>query len=145
MCKSISVKETTWGISKLPLETIRREVFMKEQLCPEEEEFDGLDTHAIHFLAKDKDGNVVGCCRIVNGNKLERMAVVKNYRGKGVGKLLMEASINSIRNNKETSIKIHAQTHALKFYQSFGFVSHGDIFIEAGIPHYKMELNLGYS
>jgi predicted GNAT family N-acyltransferase len=142
MCKSISVEETTWEFSKLPLETIRRQVFMKEQFCPEEEEFDGLDAQAIHFLAKDKDGNVVGCCRIVNGNKLERMAVVENYRGKGVGKLLMESSLNSMRNKKETSVKIHAQTHALQFYQSFGFVSYGDIFMEAGIPHSKMELNL---
>ncbi len=123
--------------------SIRRKVFVEEQLCSEEEEYDGLDSQCAHFLAWE-EVLPVGTCRVrttEKGVKLERFAVLKEHRGKGVGDLLVTAALAEARN--APFIYLHAQDHAVPFYERHGFSAEGEPFYEAGIKHFKMVYHKG--
>lgn len=124
---------------------VRREVFMKEQKVAEEDEFDVFDLSSAHFLAYEDTDNPCGTARwrkTEKGVKLERFAVLKPYRGKGVGSLLLQHVLEDIAQHPELSaqtIYLHAQTTAVDFYQKYGFQKVGELFYECEIPHYKMK------
>ncbi|MFD2570383.1 GNAT family N-acetyltransferase [Spirosoma soli] len=124
---------------------IRREVFVEEQKVAAEEEYDEYESGSTHFLAR-LDGTPCGTARwrrTSNGIKMERFAVLHAYRGRGVGKALVQAVLDSIFSQQPEpieSIYLHAQVTAMPLYTSFGFVAVGPMFEEAGIQHYKMVL-----
>jgi len=120
--------------------TIRRVVFVLEQNCPPdlEVEFDELSTH---FLAT-VDGVPAGASRwrkTENGYKLERFAVLKQFRGQGVGHALVAAVLADLPKDADY-IYLHAQLDAIGLYERFNFVKSGPQFEEAGIQHFKMVL-----
>lgn len=117
---------------------IRRKVFVDEQHCPPELEYENDDV-STHFLAFC-DGVPCGAARwrkTENGIKLERFAVLPEYRGKGVGAYLVKAVLADV---PQTSGKIYlnAQVSATDFYVQFGFIPVGNRFEEAGIMHQQM-------
>jgi predicted GNAT family N-acyltransferase len=121
---------------------IRLRVFVREQGVPEEIELDRDDRRAVHLLAAIR-GKPVGTARIVikNGRaKVGRMAVLKRYRGQGVGKALLKRAIESARKPGVKIIYLHAQVPVVGFYEKMGFRCVGRVFSEAGIPHRKMVL-----
>lgn len=125
---------------------IREIVFIDEQECPPEEEFDGLDEESIHFIAYIT-GEPVGTSRYRTtdkGVKLERFAVLKEHRGKGVGKRLVQTAIVQIAATFEagTLLYMHAQLDAMPLYARCGFEKVGDKFVEAGIEHFLMKKTL---
>ena len=137
--------------SKAELEAafdIRREVFIKGQDCPEEEEFDGFDEKATHFIAY-VDDKVVGTSRFrktEKGIKLERFAVLEAYRGQGVGKRLVQTVLGYLEQEKLTAgtlIYLHSQVEAMGLYTRFGFQKVGEMFDEVGIDHYEMHKKVG--
>jgi len=118
---------------------IRREVFVGEQNCPPELEWENEDV-SIHFLAT-VDGEAAGASRwrkTDKGYKLERFAVLKPYRGKGTGQALVQAVLDDLPADANY-IYMHAQIDAVTLYQRFGFVKVGEQFEEAGIQHFTME------
>ncbi len=129
---------------------IRREVFVEEQNVPTEEEYDEFEAISRHFLAylDDKKRGSVPCGtarwrRTSKGIKLERFAVRKKFRGKGVGKSLVKAILDdvfSLQPEPIESIYLHAQISAMPLYESFGFKAVGPMFEECNIQHYKMVL-----
>ena len=125
------------------LTMIREKVFIEEQKVTSQLEWDGMDKDAIHFLAfKDKKG--VGCARafvIQNRMQLGRMAVLREYRGEGIGSALIETAITLANLNQLSGIYISAQCHAIDFYKKFGFEVTSDIYLDAEIPHRDMKLN----
>ena len=125
---------------------IRREVFIREQKVSESEEMDDLDAGAIHILARDVEGQPWGTARlIVQGatGKISRVAVRKGARGTGLGARLIEASITELgKVPGVTRLKLSAQTHVIPFYERFGFVAHGPVYDDAGIPHRDMTRDL---
>ena len=125
------------------LTMIREKVFIEEQKVTSQLEWDGMDKDAIHFLAfKDKKG--VGCARafvIQNRMQLGRMAVLREYRGEGIGSALIETAITLAKLNQLYAIDISAQCHAINFYKKFGFEVTSDIYLDAEIPHRDMKLN----
>ena len=119
---------------------IRMRVFVTEQGVPAEIELDRDDAQAIHFLALISD-RAVGTARVVfhrGGAKIGRMAVLKSYRGRGVGTKLLERAIAASKRKRARRIYLHAQVGVIGFYQSAGFRASGPVFAEAGIPHRKM-------
>jgi predicted GNAT family N-acyltransferase len=123
---------------------IRRLVFIEEQQVPEEIELDVEDQHAVHALAL-VDGRPVGCGRfVVHGGeiKIGRMAVLKNRRGEGIGRAILELLMNEARRRGFQTAVLHAQLTAEGFYLKQGFVPKGEVFEEAGIAHRKMERTL---
>lgn len=117
---------------------IRRTVFVDEQNCPPELEYENEDV-STHFLAL-YDGEPAGACRWRKtdlGYKLERFAVLKEYRGKKVGSALVNAALLDLPADA-SYVYLNAQLDAMKLYAKFGFHPVGDQFEEAGIQHFKM-------
>lgn len=126
--------------------TIRRIVFVDEQRVAREEEYDEYETSSQHFLARSADGTPCGTARwrrTSNGVKLERFAVLLQFRGQGVGTALVRAVLDDVFSQQPEPIEriyLHAQVTAMPLYERFGFVAVGPLFEEAGIQHYKMVL-----
>ncbi len=125
--------------------SIRRAVFIEEQGCPPEEEWDGHDATARHVIARTDDGAAVGTARWrtvphdeVLVAKLERFAVRTSHRGQGIGEALVRYTICEAVQAGFTTQKIHAQDHLETYYARFGFASTEKRFTEAGIPHVEM-------
>ena len=117
---------------------IRKIVFVDEQNCPPELEWENEDV-SIHFLAT-LDHQPCGACRWRKtdyGYKLERFAVLKEFRGKRVGQALVAAALADLPKDAEY-IYLNAQLDAMGLYAKFGFQAEGDQFEEAGIQHFKM-------
>ena len=113
---------------------------MVEQQVPPEIEYDDYEDSSTHILAR-LDGVPVGTARwrkTVHGQKLERFAVLKSARGKGVGEALVKFVLNQIEDSD--SAYLNSQVSAIPFYARQGFEATGGIFYEAGIPHRKMVL-----
>jgi predicted GNAT family N-acyltransferase len=124
-----------------PIFRIRRSVFVEEQQVAEEEEFDEFEKSSIHYLGL-VDGQPAGTARwrITNyGIKLERFAVLKIHRNKGVAAAILKRVIHDTL-QPGVKIYMHAQLTAQGFYEKYGFKTEGDIFDECGIMHYKMYL-----
>ena len=127
------------------ISSIRIQVFQLEQGVDSALEFDGFDEQAIHFLAYF-DTQAVGTTRIrlldETTAKLERLAVLPNFRKYGIGRKLMETALEFLSKRNFLIVRIHAQAAVKEFYQKLGFVAEGAIFEEAGIPHIKMSKQL---
>lgn len=136
----VTVEEVTQDCDFAICMAIRMDVFVFEQSVPAEEEWDAYDKEARHFFAR-VDGRPAATARLraVEGAaKIERMAVRRDFRGKGVGEKLMEYVMEAARAGGMEKVVISAQTHAVPFYEKLGFAAHGDEYMEAGIPHYAM-------
>lgn len=124
---------------------IRRNVFVIEQQVPENEEYDEFESSSRHFLAI-ADGIPCGTARwrfTDKGIKMERFAVLADFRGKQVGTALVAAVLEDIRQHPESKGKtryLHAQLSAMPLYAKFGFRAEGEMFSECDIWHYKMVL-----
>ena len=116
---------------------IRCKVFVGEQKVPEELEIDGLDDQAKHVLAF-VDGVPIGTGRILSDGHIGRVAVLKDYRGLGIGKSIMKELIKWAQNMNLEKVWLSSQWHAHSFYLDLGFVCVGEIYKEAGIDHIKM-------
>lgn len=123
---------------------VREEVFIVEQKVQKEEEFDEFEMESTHFVALEPDGDPIGAARWRKtsiGIKLERFAVVKTSRGRGVGAALVAAVIEDIlsKEGENQLMYLHAQLEAVPLYEKFGFKKKGDLFEECNIWHYTME------
>ncbi len=116
---------------------IRYDVFVAEQGVDSNLEFDGHDDEARHYLMY-YNGKPVAAARVRhtdNGKKLERFAVMAHCRKMGLGRHFM-----SFIMDEAGEMYFHSQLNAVPFYEKAGFETTGDLFFEAGIPHYKMIL-----
>ncbi|MFM7120342.1 MAG: GNAT family N-acetyltransferase [Gammaproteobacteria bacterium] len=138
----ITVAEVPWASYAATLQRVREIVFIDEQQVPREEEWDGQDDSARHFLATEPNGLACGCARLLPTGQIGRMAVLADMRGHGIGMCLLQAALRAAHAAGMTRVFLHAQTHALEFYRKAGFMAHGDAFMEAGIPHREMVRDL---
>ena len=140
-----TIISTDWQRDKASLSDIREQVFIQEQQVPVADEWDNHDETATHFLVRNQKGKAIACARLLlekNSFHIGRVAVLKEYRQQHIGRKLMHYMLNWCKNtHPEFSIYLHAQTHRINFYQHMGFVSRGDIFMDAGIPHIEMWFN----
>lgn len=137
----ITVEQTSWQAAHATLASIRRDVFIVEQNVPEHEELDDKDATALHWIAWGSGDTPMGTARLV-GNKVGRMAVAKPFRKKGVGSALLRAIIRHGIAQNMGELVLDAQVHAARFYEDNGFAICGGEFIDAGIPHVPMQLDL---
>ena len=134
-----AVRHAVWERDDEALRLIRFTVFVVEQHVPEELEWDGTDPACEHAIAEDGAGSPVGCGRLLPDGHVGRMAVLREWRGRGVGGAILERLVALARERGHAVARLNAQTHAMPFYASHGFVAVGDEFDEAGIPHRAME------
>ncbi len=137
---------------------VRQEVFVVEQRVPQELEYDEYDDGAgtVHVLALRADGEPLGTGRLLTGaaavaknggdagvGALGRLAVAKAARGLGVGAALVRAIEDAAAERGLVAVDLHAQTHALGFYERLGYAVYGPEFPDAGIAHRAMRKTLG--
>ncbi|QNP62838.1 GNAT family N-acetyltransferase [Streptomyces genisteinicus] len=133
---------------------VRKDVFVAEQQVPEDIEYDVFDAEdavTVHVLAVRDDGVALGTGRLLHGphaadrtggdpsvGSLGRLAVTGAARGLGVGVALVRAIEDEARGLGLTAVDLHAQSHALGFYERLGYVAYGAEYQDAGIPHRSM-------
>ena len=138
MPEKVQAKKVTDPADLEKVFAIRKEVFVGEQNCPPELEWEN-EEESNHFLAT-VDGEPAGASRwrkTDKGYKLERFAVLKKFRGNGVGQVLVQTVLDNLPKDA-TYVYLHAQIQAVTLYERFGFEKTGPEFEEAGIRHYKM-------
>ena len=138
----IRIEISDWSKAREEASRIRLAVFVEEQRVPAEIEMDGHDAQCVHAIAYAKDGHAVGTGRLLPDAHIGRMAVLKAWRGKGVGAAILTALVAEARRRGDAEVVLSAQTHALEFYRHHGFDAEGDIYEEAGIPHQAMRRTL---
>ncbi len=142
----IRIELSAWTEARAEATHIRESVFVAEQGVPAELELDQHDSNCVHALARDEAGRAVGTGRLLPGEAhgarivahVGRMAVLREWRGRGVGGALLARLIEAARERGDTEVALLAQTHAQGFYRAHGFLEEGEEFLEAGIPHRAM-------
>lgn len=142
MSNPFTVSLVCWHDGEPLLRAVRDAVFIREQGVPEELEWDEFDEQCRHALALSHSGEAVGCGRIFTNGHIGRIAVVKSWRDQRVGTAIVEALLNEARSRKYKFVDVDAQTHAVPFYEGLGFSKQGEEFMDAGLPHIKMKLEL---
>ena len=138
MTPNLRVVEAHYPADLERLRAVREPVFVVEQHCPIEEEWDALDATSQHVLVLDDHDQPVGTGRLTPARAIGRMAVLGEHRGHGVGALVMEQLIAKARELGYDELTLSAQEHAIPFYERFGFVAEGDRYLDANIPHRTM-------
>ena len=124
---------------------LRRVVFIDEQGVSEADERDDLDAQAVHLLAWVEDRPVGSARLLTKGHtgKIGRVCVLRDQRGSGLGAALIGAAVEEFRRMPGIeTVKLGAQTHAIAFYEKLGFAAFGPEYLDAGIPHRDMMLDL---
>ena len=125
--------------------SIRQVVFVEEQGVDEDIEYDGQDSDALHMVVK-KDHTTIGTARVrfisASTAKIERMALLKQFRRKGIGSDMMVFLDGELKTRHIGYVFLHAQCIVIDFYKSCGYVTTGSPFWEAGIEHVTMEKRL---
>ncbi|PWA12758.1 GNAT family N-acetyltransferase [Pueribacillus theae] len=126
---------------------VRSVVFVEEQHVPVELEIDEHENHAIHFIVYNDEEKPIGAGRlrkVDNGGKIERISVLREFRNKGLGRLLMQKIEQTAKEKQWLPLLLNAQIQVETFYKSLGYSTCSETFMEAGIPHVSMKkVNFG--
>ena len=133
------VQSGHWDKLEQDAKFIRKQVFIIEQNIPEEEEWDDQDMISDHFVVYDQD-QPIATARLLQNNSVGRVAVLKAYRGQGIGSMIMLEIIRQAHQQDRKFLQLSSQVHAISFYEKLGFSIQGDAYDECGIPHIKMQL-----
>ncbi|MFK4048805.1 GNAT family N-acetyltransferase [Acinetobacter venetianus] len=137
-----SVKQGSWDQLQQDAKLIRKLVFISEQNIPEQDEWDDQDAISQHFVVYDQN-QPIATARLLANNSVGRVAVLKAYRGQGIGRLIMLEIIAYAQAQKRPSLQLSSQVHAISFYEKLGFSIQGDEYDECGIPHIEMVMPIG--
>ena len=140
--------ETLENTELYKLLQLRAEVFVVEQNCSYQD-IDNKDLKAVHLWHEDEDGNVNAYCRLLPAGvsysepSIGRVATAAHNRKEGLGRKMMELAIKYIVHSFHAhAIRISAQEYLQAFYESLGFKKTGKVYLEDGIPHIEMLLEI---
>lgn len=134
----IVIKTVDFNNNFSEIEKIRTSVFVKEQNVPIELEWDEFDNDSSHIIAYYKN-KPVGTARLLNDGHIGRMAVLKAYRNRNIGKNMLKYILEIAQKRSINNIELSAQEHAVNFYKKYGFTVTSNVYMDAGIPHYTMQ------
>ncbi len=143
MTPAFLVRPARWQADEAAIARIRRTVFIAEQGVPDALEWAAWDGDCTWFVAEDRAGTLIGIGRLTPGGRVGRMAVLPEWRGRGVGSALLAAALSEARGRGQRRVELSAQSRAVPFYERHGFRAIGDEYLDAGIPHRTMTLELG--
>jgi len=138
----VRVQLMSWQEAQPVAAPIRFAIFVDEQNVPAGIELDDMDEKSLHAVAFDESGKAIGTGRLLPEGKIGRMAVVKEWRRRGVGADLLDALLEEARSRGLAEVKLSAQLQAAEFYRARGFVAEGKVYEEAGILHQAMRRSL---
>lgn len=127
-----------WEEARAHASPIRFSVFVEEQGVPREIELDEHDPVCVHAVVFE-DGSAVATGRLLPDGHIGRMAVLKAWRGRGIGAAILNELMKAALKRGHREVALSAQVHALPFYRAHGFVPVGEEYLEAGIPHQAMK------
>lgn len=133
----IKVETARWSEDSEDLIKLRTRVFVEEQKVPSSIEIDGLDAECLHVKAMN-DNICIGTGRLLPNGYIGRMCVLDEYRGQGIGTMMLENLIEQAINTGHRQVLLNSQSDAIPFYQKNKFKIVSEEFIEAGIPHRRM-------
>ncbi|WP_343581188.1 GNAT family N-acetyltransferase [Acinetobacter sp.] len=131
------VKQGIWDQLQHDAKLIRTLVFIQEQGIAEADEWDEQDAISQHFVVYDQD-QPIATARLLQNNSVGRVAVLKAYRGQGLGQMIMQEILAYARQQQREFLHLSSQVHAISFYEQFGFAVQGEAYDECGIPHIEM-------
>lgn len=137
-----TVSAVDYASDRDALRAVREAVFVREQGVPLELELDAQDPDCLHVLARDTGGKPIGTGRLTPAHTLGRMAVLPEWRGRGVGAAMLAALTELARGQRWNAIELHAQVDAIGFYLRHGYLPLGPRTMEAGIEHQSMRRSL---
>ena len=126
-----------WDEARAHAAPIRFEVFVEEQGVPREIELDRDDARSLHALAFEQE-KAVATARLLPDGHIGRMAVLRPWRGQGIGGAMLQRLMAAARARGDREVVLAAQVQAVPFYKAHGFVETGAEYLEAGIPHQDM-------
>lgn len=138
MTESFRIRPADWPREQSTILDLRTRVFVHEQGVPPEEEIDGRDPECLHVIAETEDGTVIGTGRLLPEGRIGRLAVDAAWRGRGIGRALLDALVACARERGFATVELHAQSRAVGFYEASGFRAEGPEFEDAGILHRRM-------
>lgn len=142
MNNKVMIRQVRFEEAQPKIEQIRRTVFIEEQHVPEELEWDGLDRDAIQLLAFQPDGESVATARMLSDGHIGRLAVLPAWRHQGIGRAMLATLLDIARQQALPQVYLNAQVSAIGFYTGAGFRVDSGTFMDAGIPHKRMLLEL---
>jgi predicted GNAT family N-acyltransferase len=131
----------TWEKARAHAAPIRFTVFVEEQRVPAEIELDDMDARCLHAVAFEASV-AVGTARLLPDGHIGRMAVLGDWRGRGIGSRMLQVLVEHARRRGDREVALSAQVHAVPFYRAHGFVEEGAEYLEAGIRHQGMRKRL---
>lgn len=135
------IKQGCWEQLQQDAKLIRTQVFICEQGITEADEWDDQDVISQHFVIYDQD-QPIATARLLENNSVGRVAVLKAYRGQGLGQMIMLEIISYAQKQRRSVLTLSSQVHAISFYEKLGFTVQGDSYDECGIPHIEMTMSL---
>ena len=132
------VELMTWEQAQPVAGPLRFAIFVDEQNVPSGIELDDMDASCLHAVAFDVDGKAIGTGRLLPDGHIGRMAVVKEWRRRGIGAEILEALMAEARRRGHAQVVVSAQLQAAEFYREHGYEAEGKVYTEAGILHQKM-------
>ncbi len=132
----------TWDKAQPVAGPLRFAIFVGEQNVPAGIELDDLDASCTHAIAYDADGKAIGTGRLLPDGQIGRMAVVVEWRRRGIGAEILAALMEEARKRGHADVVLSAQLQAAEFYREQGFAAEGKVYEEAGILHQKMRRKL---
>ena len=135
------VKNGCWDQLQQDAKLIRTQVFICEQGITEADEWDDQDVISQHFVIYDQD-QPIATARLLQNHSVGRVAVVKAYRGQGLGQMIMLEIISYAQKQGLSVLTLSSQVHAISFYEKLGFTVQGNSYDECGIPHIEMTMSL---
>lgn len=135
------VLKAQWADDSDTLMQLRTRVFVEEQNVSAALEIDGKDSECQHVKAI-VDGLVIGTGRLLPNGFIGRMCVLVEYRNRNIGTMMLENLVQQALDSGHQKVLLNAQSYIIPFYQKFGFRIDSEEFIEAGILHRRMVLNL---
>jgi predicted GNAT family N-acyltransferase len=133
------IKLMSWDEARTHASPIRFTVFCEEQGVSRDIELDEQDSTSVHAVVFDGE-TPVATGRLLPDGHIGRMAVLKGWRNRGVGGLMLQKLIECAKARGYREVALSAQVHAVPFYRAHGFGEEGSEYLEAGIRHQAMRL-----
>jgi predicted GNAT family N-acyltransferase len=135
---TLQIRLAGWEQESAAIRAVRNAVFSDEQGICQTLDFDGRDHECVQVLARIGEGEAIGTARMLPDGHVGRIAVHREWRGRGVGTRLVEFLTDVARDRGFAEIHLHSQAQAAEFYTRLGFEARGETFMEAGIEHVLM-------
>ena len=141
MTSDFLIRSGTWQELAVDAKAIREAVFIQEQNITPEDEWDDLDAVSVHFVMYAQN-QPIATARLLPSHSIGRVAVLETHRGLKIGQKIMQAVIEYAQQQQRPFLKLSSQVHAIGFYQALGFTVQGEEYLDCGIPHIDMYMNL---